>query len=121
MPESGLPIRVYKEHDIGTSTTAKARPKTTPAGRRLRPQPTQSHRPKSAPWSSRNNDLVAMLTSLDKFDHAALVGCCARRAEISVALPPKGDRLSLPLGDRASLRDANRLRRVPLGDRGRRA
>jgi hypothetical protein len=32
-----------------------------------------------------------MLTSLDKFDHAAVVGSCARRAEISVALPPKGD------------------------------
>ena len=32
-----------------------------------------------------------MLTSLDKFDHAAIVGCCARRAEISVALPPKSD------------------------------
>src|SRR6266511_3234880 len=43
----------------GTSTTAKARPKTTPAGRRPRPQPTRSHRPKSAPWSSRNN-LVAL-------------------------------------------------------------
>jgi hypothetical protein len=32
-----------------------------------------------------------MLTSLDKFDHAAVAGCCARRAEISVAVPPKGD------------------------------
>ena len=32
-----------------------------------------------------------MLTSLDKFDHAAVVGCCARRAEISVALPPNRD------------------------------
>ena len=32
-----------------------------------------------------------MLTSLDKFDHAAVVGCCARRAEISVALPPNCD------------------------------
>lgn len=39
----------------------------------------RSHRPKSAPWSSRNNDLVAMLTSLDKFDHAAVVGSCAPR------------------------------------------
>src|SRR6266516_1743369 len=75
----------------GTSTTAKARPKTTPAGRRPRPQPTRSHRPKSAPWSSRNNDLVATLTSLGKFDHAAVVGLCARRAEISVAVPPKRD------------------------------
>jgi hypothetical protein len=28
---------------------------------------------------------------LDKFDHAAVVGCCARRAEISVALPPTRD------------------------------
>jgi hypothetical protein len=32
-----------------------------------------------------------MLASLDKFDHAAVVGCCAHRAEISVALPPKRD------------------------------
>jgi hypothetical protein len=32
-----------------------------------------------------------MLTSLDKFDHAAVVGCCARPAEISVAVPPKRD------------------------------
>jgi hypothetical protein len=32
-----------------------------------------------------------MLTSLDKFDNAAVVGCCARRAEISVALPPNSD------------------------------
>jgi hypothetical protein len=32
-----------------------------------------------------------MLTSLDKFDHTAVVGCCALRAEISVALPPKRD------------------------------
>jgi hypothetical protein len=35
--------------------------------------------------------LVAMLTSSDKFDHAAVARCCARRAEISVALPPKRD------------------------------
>ena len=55
----------------------------------------RSRRPRSAPWSSRNNDLVAMLTSLDKFDHAAVVGCCARRAEISVALPPKSDSSAL--------------------------
>src|SRR6266705_292086 len=59
MPESGLPIRSMRNTTCGTSTTAKARPKTTPAGRRPRPQPTRSHRPKSAPWSSRNNDLVA--------------------------------------------------------------
>jgi hypothetical protein len=32
-----------------------------------------------------------MFTSLDKFDHAAVVGCRARRAEISVALPPERD------------------------------
>jgi hypothetical protein len=33
MPESGLPIRVYEEQGMCTSTTAKARPKSTPAGR----------------------------------------------------------------------------------------
>jgi hypothetical protein len=32
-----------------------------------------------------------MLTSLDKFDRAAVVCWCARPAEISVALPPKRD------------------------------
>ncbi len=32
-----------------------------------------------------------MLTSLDKLDHAAVVGGGAHRAEISVALPPKRD------------------------------
>jgi hypothetical protein len=37
-----------------------------------------------------------MLTSLDKFDHAAVVGCCARRAEISVALPPNRDIAEIP-------------------------
>ena len=97
MPESGLPIRVYEEHDMwhvnyGEGETEEP----TPAGRRPKPQPTQSHRPKSAPWSSRNNDLVAMLTSLDKFDHAAVVGCCARPAEISVAVPPESDSAEIP-------------------------
>jgi hypothetical protein len=32
-----------------------------------------------------------MLASLDKLDHAAVVGWCAHRAEISVARPPKRD------------------------------
>ena len=43
----------------------------------------RSRRPRSAPWSSRNNDLVAILTSLDKFDHAAVVGWCAGPRSLS--------------------------------------
>ena len=40
-----------------------------------------------------------MLTILVKFDHAAVVGCCARRTETSVALPPKRDSDPLRQGE----------------------
>ena len=59
MPESGLPIRVYKEHDMWHVDYGEGETEDHPAGRRPRPQPTRSHKPKSAPWSSRNNDLLA--------------------------------------------------------------
>src|SRR6266851_792282 len=84
MPESGLPIRVYEEHDMWHVDYGEG--ETEDHTGRERPRPTRSHRPKSAPWSSRNNDLVAMLTSLDRFDHAGVVGGAPAGAEISVAL-----------------------------------
>ena len=57
MPESGRPIRVYKEHDVRRVDSGEG--ETEDHNSREEPRPTQSFRPKSAPWSSVNDDLVA--------------------------------------------------------------
>src|SRR6266516_3458809 len=81
-PRADYPSGSMRKTTCGTSTTAKARPKTTPAGRRPRPQPTRSPRPKSAPWSLRNNDLVA---------HAHHLGQIRPRSSRWLLRPPDRD------------------------------
>ena len=91
MPESGLPIRVYEEHDMWHVDYGEGETEDHTSREEAEAAADAVAQAEERTVVARNNDLVAMLTSLDKFDHAAVVGCCARRAEISVALPPKGD------------------------------